>query len=89
MTVAMLALAGFPATVGLLRQGLPHRGRRRQRLRWLGVVIVLGSALSLAYYLRVVAAIWTDDGASETRCTPAGRPVMAGGAAARHAIAAR
>ena len=25
---------------------------------WLGVVIVLGSAISLAYYLRVVAAVW-------------------------------
>ena len=33
MTIAMLALAGFPATGGLLRQDLPDRGGRRQRLR--------------------------------------------------------
>jgi NADH-quinone oxidoreductase subunit N len=25
---------------------------------WLGIVIVIGSMISLAYYLRVVAAIW-------------------------------
>ena len=33
MTIAMLALAGFPATGGLLRQDLPDRRGGRQRLR--------------------------------------------------------
>ena len=33
MTIAMLALAGFPATAGLLRQALPDQRGRRQRLR--------------------------------------------------------
>ena len=39
---------------------------------WLGIVIAVGSMLSLAYYLRVIAAIWM---------TPARAPVpaMAGG----------
>ena len=33
MTIAMLSLAGFPATAGLLRQVLPDRRRRGRRLR--------------------------------------------------------
>jgi NADH-quinone oxidoreductase subunit N len=46
-------------------------------------VIVLGSAVSLAYYLRVVAAIWTRPDAEPRPITPGGQPVMAGGATAQ------
>jgi NADH-quinone oxidoreductase subunit N len=53
---------------------------------WLGVAIVLGSAMSLAYYLRVIAAVWMRApgetgraGAVAGRLTAAGRPVIAGG----------
>ena len=38
---------------------------------WLGVAIVLGSAISLAYYLRVIAAVWMRS-ASETARAPHG-----------------
>jgi NADH-quinone oxidoreductase subunit N len=43
------------------------------------VAIVVGSAISLAYYLRVVAAVWMR--------APEARPLVGPGAAARPAIA--
>ena len=70
----MLSLAGLPVTAGFvgklyLIQALVDGG-----YTWLGVVIVVGSMISLGYYLRVVAAIWMRDGPA-TR----GVPVLAGG----------
>ena len=78
MSIAMLALAGFPATVGFFGKIHLINASVDNGYAWLGVAIVLGSALSLAYYLRVVAAVWVR-GDEEPRRTPAGRPVMAGG----------
>src|SRR3954470_21440325 len=84
ITIAMLALAGFPATGGFFGKVYLIEAAVDNGYGWLGVVIVLGSAVSLAYYLRVVAAVWVrGDEAATTparRVTPAGRPVMAGGA---------
>ena len=58
MTIAMLALAGFPATAGFLGKIYLIDAAADNGYTWLGIVIVLGSAVSLAYYLRVVAAVW-------------------------------
>ena len=58
MTIAMLALAGFPATAGFFGKIYLIGAAVDNGYAWLGVVIVLGSAISLAYYLRVVAAVW-------------------------------
>ena len=58
MTIAMLALAGFPATAGFFGKIYLIDAAVDNGYAWLGVVIVLGSAISLAYYLRVVAAVW-------------------------------
>ncbi len=58
MTIAMLALAGFPATAGFFGKIYLIEAAVDNGYAWLGVVIVLGSAISLAYYLRVVAAVW-------------------------------
>jgi NADH-quinone oxidoreductase subunit N len=86
MTVAMLALAGFPATVGFFGKVYLIDAAVDNGYGWLGAVIVLGSAVSLAYYLRVVAAIWS--GGEESRAlTPTGRPVIAGAAGERHPLA--
>ena len=78
MTIAMLSLAGFPATAGFfgkinLIQAVVSNG-----YAWLGVVIVLGSAVSLAYYLRVIAAVWMRE-APAGQPTLSARPIMAGG----------
>ena len=58
MTIAMLSLAGFPATAGFFGKVTLIGAAVDNGYAWLGVVIVLGSAISLAYYLRVVAAVW-------------------------------
>ena len=58
MTIAMLALAGLPATAGFMGKFYLIDAAVAGDYAWLGVVIVVGSMLSLAYYLRVVAAMW-------------------------------
>ena len=58
MTISMLALAGFPATAGFFGKIYLINAAVDNGYAWLGIVIVLGSAVSLAYYLRVVAAVW-------------------------------
>jgi NADH-quinone oxidoreductase subunit N len=81
MTVAMLALAGFPATGGFFGKLYLIEAAVDNDWGWLGVAIVIGSAISLVYYLRVVAAVWMRS-PSEAPALPAAaaRPAIAGGA---------
>ena len=72
MTIAMLALAGLPATAGFMGKFYLIDAAVAGDYAWLGVVIVVGSMLSLAYYLRVVAAMWM--GSVEVEL-PSGRKV--------------
>ena len=58
MTVAMLSLAGLPPTGGFIGKVSLIGADVSGGYTWLAVVIVLGSLISLAYYLRVVAAMW-------------------------------
>ncbi len=58
MTVAMLSLAGFPATVGFIGKFYLIEATVDGNYAWLGVVIVVGSMISLVYYLRVIAVMW-------------------------------
>lgn len=58
MTIAMLSLAGFPATGGFIGKFFLIDASVDGDYTWLGIAIVVGSILSLAYYLRVVAAMW-------------------------------
>jgi NADH-quinone oxidoreductase subunit N len=51
---------------------------------WLGVVIVVGSMISLGYYLPVIAAMWMREAPTETPAalatpTLGGLPAIAGG----------
>ena len=85
LTIAMLGLAGIPATAGFFGKVYLIEAAVDNGYAWLSVVIVLGSAVSLAYYLRVIAAMWVrvDDATGDVaarRVTPGGRPLMAGGA---------
>jgi NADH-quinone oxidoreductase subunit N len=82
MTIAMLSLAGFPATAGFFGKLYLIQAAVDNDYAWLGVVIVLGSAISLVYYLRVVAAVWMHSPAEAPAPgarVPGARPVMAGG----------
>lgn len=72
MTIAMLALAGFPATAGFMGKFYLIDAAVAGEYAWLGVLIVVGSMISLAYYLRVVAVMWM--GAVEVEL-PSGRKV--------------
>ena len=58
MTVAMLALAGIPGTVGFIGKFQLIHALVSGYYTWLAIVLVIGSMISLGYYLRVVAAIW-------------------------------
>jgi NADH-quinone oxidoreductase subunit N len=81
MTIAMLALAGFPATAGFFGKIYLIDAAADNGYTWLGIVIVLGSAVSLAYYLRVVAAVWMRSPAEAPAplSSVVARPAIAGG----------
>jgi NADH-quinone oxidoreductase subunit N len=58
MTIAMLSLAGFPATAGFMGKFYLIDAAVAGDYAWLGIAIVVGSMISLAYYLRVIAVMW-------------------------------
>ena len=58
MTISMLALAGIPATAGFTGKFYLIDAAVSSNYTWLGIVIVIGSMISLGYYLPVIAAIW-------------------------------
>jgi NADH-quinone oxidoreductase subunit N len=58
LTIAMLGLAGLPATAGFIGKFYLLRAAVDGGYNWLAVFIVIGSVISLGYYLKVIAAIW-------------------------------
>jgi NADH-quinone oxidoreductase subunit N len=88
MTIAMLALAGIPGTVGFIGKFQLIHALVAGDYTWLAIVLVIGSMISLGYYLRVVAAMWMTGGAAAT--VPAGRgeivlaPIAGGSPEADH-----
>jgi NADH-quinone oxidoreductase subunit N len=73
LTISMLGLAGLPGTVGFMGKLFLIEAAVAGDYTWLGVMIVIGSMISLAYYLRVIAAIWM-------RPAPRLSPAIAGAA---------
>ncbi len=72
LTISMLGLAGLPATVGFIGKLYLIEALVEGDYTWLAVFIAVGTMISLAYYLRVVAAMWM-------RPEPAGaEPAIAG-----------
>jgi NADH-quinone oxidoreductase subunit N len=61
MSIAMLALAGIPGTVGFIGKFQLIHALIDGGYTWLAIVLVLGSMISLGYYLRVIAALWMRD----------------------------
>jgi NADH-quinone oxidoreductase subunit N len=61
MSIAMLALAGIPGTVGFIGKFQLIHALVSGGYTWLAIVLVLGSMISLGYYLRVIAALWMRD----------------------------
>jgi NADH-quinone oxidoreductase subunit N len=58
LTISMLALAGLPGTTGFIGKLFLIEAAVEGDYTWLGVAIVIGTMISLAYYLRVVTAVW-------------------------------
>ncbi len=89
MTIAMLSLAGIPATAGFIGKLYLIQALVDGDYTWLGVIIVIGSMISLGYYLRVIATMWMPSAADESVGVTGGdvggpgapRPVIAGGSA--------
>jgi NADH-quinone oxidoreductase subunit N len=82
MTLAMLGLAGIPATAGFIGKFYLIDAAIDGDYTWLGVVIVIGSMISLAYYLKVIAAMWMAEApVAGTALQTSGRPALAGGSA--------
>jgi NADH-quinone oxidoreductase subunit N len=79
LTVAMLSLAGIPATAGFMGKFYLIDASVDGGYTWLGIVIVVGSMISLAYYLRVIAALWTAAPEPVAVRESTGRPALAGG----------
>ena len=83
MTISMLALAGIPATAGFIGKFYLIDAAVSGGYTWLGVVIVIGSMISLGYYLPVIAAMWMREAPSERRHagrlpSPTGAPAPGG-----------
>ena len=64
LTISMLALAGLPATAGFIGKLYLIEALVEGSYTWLAVFIAVGTMISLAYYLRVVAAMWMTPGES-------------------------
>ena len=71
LTISMLGLAGLPATAGFIGKLYLIEALVDGGYTWLAVFIAVGTMISLAYYLPVVAAMWMR-GAAE------GAPAIAG-----------
>lgn len=80
LTISMLALAGLPGTAGFVGKFFLIEGAVKGNFTWLGVAIVIGTMISLVYYLRVIAAMWMRP-LPEEPVVPGPRvaPVIAGG----------
>lgn len=84
MTVAMLGLAGVPATAGFIGKFYLIDAAVDGDYAWLGIVIVIGSMISFAYYLRVVAAMWLEPSPATVTTGAGPLPALAGGAPDAH-----
>jgi len=85
MTISMLALAGLPGTAGFIGKLYLIESAVDADYTWLGVMIAIGTMISLAYYLRVIAAVWMRPAADRA---PDALPAMAGGSQEADAAAA-
>jgi NADH-quinone oxidoreductase subunit N len=84
LTIAMLSLAGIPGTVGFIGKFQLIHALVNGDYTWYAIVLVIGSMISLGYYLRVIATMWmgserTERAYSQTVGGSAGLAPIAGG----------
>jgi NADH-quinone oxidoreductase subunit N len=78
LTLSMLGLAGMPATAGFIGKFSLIGAAADGGYTWLGIMIVVGSMISLGYYLKVVAAMWMRPATGAEIVTADGAPRLAG-----------
>jgi NADH-quinone oxidoreductase subunit N len=79
LTIALLSLAGIPATAGFIGKIYLIQALVDGGYTWLAVMIVVGSMISLGYYLRVIAAMWMRAVPAPLPALARARPLIAGG----------
>ncbi len=70
LTLSMLSLAGLPPTVGFIGKFLVFRAAVDAGLVGLALIGVLGSLISVGYYLRVVYVLWMKEPVREVSLVP-------------------
>ena len=78
LTLSMLSLAGIPPTVGFIGKFLVFRAAVDSGLVGLALIGVLGSLVSVGYYLRVVYVVWMKEPVREVTLVP--EDFLSGGA---------
>jgi NADH-quinone oxidoreductase subunit N len=78
MTLSMLGLAGIPATAGFIGKFYLIDAAVAGGYTWLAVAIVIGSMISLGYYLPVIAAMWMRESPRGNLQTPPSAPIAGG-----------
>jgi NADH-quinone oxidoreductase subunit N len=79
MTVMMLSLAGIPMTLGFIGKFYLIGVTVDAKLWWLSGAIVLGSALGLYYYLRVMVTLYLREPGMQLRDARADWAFSSGG----------
>ncbi|XBQ15604.1 MAG: NADH-quinone oxidoreductase subunit NuoN [Oceanicaulis sp.] len=72
MTALMFSIGGMPFLVGFFGKLMVFYAAASAGLVWLVVVALLFSAVSIAYYLRVVKVMWFDEPQGEFQPAPGG-----------------
>ena len=92
LTVGMLGLAGMPGTIGFIGKFQLIHSLIDGDYTWLAIVLVIGSMISLGYYLRVVATMWMTSAPAATAASGGGAVAalapIAGGAPSDEEVAA-
>ena len=78
LTISMLGLAGLPATAGFIGKLYLIEALVEGDYTWLAVFIAIGTMISLAYYLPVVAAMWMGSSERAPSSVEAAGPAIAG-----------
>jgi NADH-quinone oxidoreductase subunit N len=78
LTISMLGLAGLPATAGFIGKLYLIEALVEGDYTWLAVFIAVGTMISLAYYLPVVAAMWMRPETEAGDAGPAATPAISG-----------
>lgn len=71
MTIGMLGLGGVPVTIGFVGKFQLIHALVDGNYTWLAIILVIGAMISLAYYLKVVAAVWMSPDPAPARTSAA------------------